>query len=211
VAGRADERAFHEYMPMRISIAEPGRVYRKISYGPLLDVFMLDMRSYRWPNGVDDQTSYRPDAYFLGPAQVAWLKRELMASRATWKVIANDMPLSLLVVYDVDAIYLAHLAPHGVLVIHASNRHLDLVPVIVAAARAANLAALIKEVGEGEPVRADFKAGSTVIAIARDAVDVSALTAQDGWRRLDPVAAVGAWTDDHSNVLGALICRKLGW
>ena len=26
------------------------RVYRKISYGPLLDVFMLDMRSYRGPN-----------------------------------------------------------------------------------------------------------------------------------------------------------------
>ena len=31
--------------------AEAGRVYRKISYGPLLDVFMLDMRSYRGPNG----------------------------------------------------------------------------------------------------------------------------------------------------------------
>ncbi len=95
-------RAFHEYMPMRISIAEPGRVYRKISYGPLLDVFMLDMRSYRGPNGADDQETYGPEAYFLGPTQVAWLKRELMASRATWKVIAADMPLSLIVVYDGD-------------------------------------------------------------------------------------------------------------
>jgi alkaline phosphatase D len=95
-------RAFHDYMPMRTSIAEPGRVYRKISYGPLLDVFMLDMRSYRGPNGADDQQTYGPDAYFLGPTQVAWLKRELMASRATWKVIAADMPLSLIVVYDGD-------------------------------------------------------------------------------------------------------------
>jgi alkaline phosphatase D len=95
-------RAFHEYMPMRINIAEPGRVYRKISYGPLLDVFMLDMRSYRGPNGEGMQETYGPDAYFLGPTQVAWLKRELMASRATWKVIAADMPLSLLVVYDGD-------------------------------------------------------------------------------------------------------------
>jgi alkaline phosphatase D len=95
-------RAFHEYMPMRDSIAEAGRVYRKIAYGPLLDVFMLDMRSYRGPNGADDQDTYGPDAYFLGPTQVAWLKRELMASRATWKVIAADMPLSLVVVYDVD-------------------------------------------------------------------------------------------------------------
>jgi hypothetical protein len=98
-----------------------------------------------------------------------------------------------------------------VLVIHASNRHLDLVPVIAAAAKAANLVALLKEVGKGEPVHEDFKAGSTVIAMARDPADMNALTAQGGWRRLEPVATVGAWTDDYSNVLGALIRRKLGW
>ena len=40
--------------------------------------------------------------YFLGPTQIAWLKRELQASRATWKVIAADMPISIYVVYDAD-------------------------------------------------------------------------------------------------------------
>ena len=40
-------RAFHEFMPMRAVPAQDGRIYRKIAYGPLLDVFMLDMRSYR--------------------------------------------------------------------------------------------------------------------------------------------------------------------
>ncbi len=101
LAARAS-RAFHEYMPLRVSQAEAGRVYRKISYGPLLDVFMLDMRSYRGPNGEGLQDTYGPEAYFLGPAQVAWLKRELINSQATWKVIAADMPLSLVVVYDTD-------------------------------------------------------------------------------------------------------------
>ena len=95
-------RAFHEYMPMRFEPAEPDRVYRKVSYGPLLDVFMLDMRSYRGPNGDNKQTEYGPDAYFLGPKQLAWLKRELLVSRATWKVIAADMPIGLIVVYDAD-------------------------------------------------------------------------------------------------------------
>ena len=95
-------RAFHEYMPLRTTQIEPGRVYRKISYGPLLDVFMLDMRSYRGPNGEGKEDSYGPASYFLGPAQIAWLKQELANSRATWKVIAADMPISLLVVYDVD-------------------------------------------------------------------------------------------------------------
>jgi alkaline phosphatase D len=101
LAARAN-RAFREYMPMRGSQAEAGRVYRKISYGPSLDVFMLDMCSYRGPNGEGLEESYGPSAYFLGPTQVAWLKRELINSQATWKVIAADMPISLIVVYDVD-------------------------------------------------------------------------------------------------------------
>ena len=31
-------------MPIRYVPAEPGRVYRKIAYGPLLDVFFIDLR-----------------------------------------------------------------------------------------------------------------------------------------------------------------------
>jgi alkaline phosphatase D len=88
-------------MPIRPSAAEPGRVYRKIAYGPHVDVFMLDMRSYRGPNAEGRDETYGPASYFLGPQQMAWLKRELLNSRATWKVIAADMPISLVVTYDV--------------------------------------------------------------------------------------------------------------
>jgi alkaline phosphatase D len=102
LAARA-ARAFHEMYPMRESIAEPGRVYRTLNYGPHLDVFMLDERSYRGPNGPNLQTTYGPEAYFLGPDQLLWLKRGLMNSRATWKVIASDMPLSLIVYDDAAA------------------------------------------------------------------------------------------------------------
>src|SRR6202045_86897 len=93
-------RAFHEMYPMRESIVEPGRVYRTLGYGPHLDVFMLDERSYRGPNGPNLQTTYGPDAYFIGPDQLLWLKRALLNSRATWKVIASDLPLSLIVYAD---------------------------------------------------------------------------------------------------------------
>jgi alkaline phosphatase D len=84
-------RAFHEYMPMRQTQTETGRIYRKIPYGPLLDVFLLDMRSYRTPIGEGG----RPEeaGQILGPAQASWLKRELMRSQATWKVIAADLPI----------------------------------------------------------------------------------------------------------------------
>ena len=90
-------RAFHEYLPISPNAREPGRVYRRMSYGPSLDLFFLDMRSYRAPNGENKQLDYNQDAYLLGPVQLAWLKRELKASKAKWKVIASDMPIGLYV------------------------------------------------------------------------------------------------------------------
>jgi alkaline phosphatase D len=101
-AARA-RRAFHEYLPIRDTMAEPGRVYRKISYGPLLDIFVLDMRSYRGPNASPSDRVYGPDDYLLGPAQIAWLKRELTRSRATWKIIAADSPIGYVIDSGVDA------------------------------------------------------------------------------------------------------------
>ncbi|MFZ1185123.1 MAG: alkaline phosphatase D family protein [Pseudolabrys sp.] len=96
-------RAFHEFMPLRFSPSEPGRIYRKISYGPLLDLFLLDMRSYRGAN--ERPTSqYGPDAYLLSPVQLACLKRKLKRSTATWKVIASDTPIGTIVGHARDAL-----------------------------------------------------------------------------------------------------------
>ena len=89
-------RAFQEFAPMRPHTAEEGeRVYRHVAYGPLLDVFVVDMRSYRGPNTANLQTTEGPDTDFLGAAQMQWLTQSLQRSRATWKVIAADMPIGL--------------------------------------------------------------------------------------------------------------------
>ncbi|WP_416797223.1 alkaline phosphatase D family protein [Ciceribacter azotifigens] len=90
-------RAFHEMAPIRYTPAEPGRVYRKIAYGPLVDVFFIDLRSYRGPNHDSMETELSPEARIMGIEQVNWLKRELAASKATWKVIACDMPIGVIV------------------------------------------------------------------------------------------------------------------
>jgi alkaline phosphatase D len=97
-------RAFHEFMPIRETMAEAGRIYRKISYGPLLDVFLLDMRSYRTASSNGD------DALIFGASQLAWLKRELISSHATWKVIAADLPIG---VISTDAVALGNGPPRG--------------------------------------------------------------------------------------------------
>ena len=99
LAARA-KRAMFEYTPLRPNPVESERVYRLIPRGPLLDLFMLDMRSYRGPNSENRQTQLTDEARILGAEQVQWLKQGLLASRATWKVIAADMPLGLVVYHD---------------------------------------------------------------------------------------------------------------
>ncbi|MDZ3836645.1 MAG: alkaline phosphatase D family protein [Rhodospirillales bacterium] len=94
LAARAG-RAFHEFMPIRPQPGEQQRIYRRVRYGPALDVFILDMRSYRGANGPNDQPAPGPESAFLGAEQLAWLKGELIESTATWKVIAADMPIGL--------------------------------------------------------------------------------------------------------------------
>ncbi|MFN7922721.1 MAG: alkaline phosphatase D family protein [Bryobacteraceae bacterium] len=87
-------QAFLEHAPMRIT---SNRIYRRIPYGPLLDVFVLDMRTYRAANGYNRQAAASGETAFMGTPQIQWLKRDLARSKALWKVIAADMPLGLLV------------------------------------------------------------------------------------------------------------------
>lgn len=95
LAARA-RQAFLEYAPMRFRSNAP-RIYRQIPYGPLLDVFVLDLRSYRTANSYNRQERESIETAFLGRDQLAWLERDLRASRAIWKVIASDMPIGLIV------------------------------------------------------------------------------------------------------------------
>ena len=96
LAARA-KRAMFEYLPIRSHPDEAERVYRAYEYGPLAEVIVLDQRSYRSANGGNRQASEGPDTRMMGPTQVAWFKQRLLASRATWKIIASDMPLGLIV------------------------------------------------------------------------------------------------------------------
>jgi alkaline phosphatase D len=90
-------RAFHEMTPIRYTPAEPGRIYRKISYGPMMDVFFIDLRSYRGPNGDSTETVLDDASRIIGAEQLRWLKRELANSHATWKILACDMPIGIIV------------------------------------------------------------------------------------------------------------------
>jgi len=95
--GARARRAFFEYSPVGGAARAEGRIHRKLSYGPRLDVFIPDVRAFRAPNGRNLQERQGPETAFLGRAQLEGLKDALAASTATWKVIATSMPLGLVI------------------------------------------------------------------------------------------------------------------
>jgi alkaline phosphatase D len=86
-------RATFEWTPI-----PRGPVHRVVRYGPLLDVVVLDCRTFRTPNDPNRGES----GAMLGGAQAAWLVETLAASRARWKIIACDQPISLVIRDDAN-------------------------------------------------------------------------------------------------------------
>jgi alkaline phosphatase D len=87
LSGRA-RQAMIEWTPV-----PAGPVQRVVSYGPLLDVVVVDCRSFRLPND-DNRGDARP---MLGVAQAKWLVEALAASKARWKIVACDQPLGVVI------------------------------------------------------------------------------------------------------------------
>jgi alkaline phosphatase D len=72
------------------------RIYRSLRFGKTLDLFMLDQRSYRADQPCGDAIApacpeLDQPRDLLGRTQMRWLKTELQASKAAWKVIGNEV------------------------------------------------------------------------------------------------------------------------
>ncbi|MFD9522769.1 alkaline phosphatase D family protein [Streptomyces sp. NPDC059979] len=89
----AAKQAYFEWMPVRTSIA--GTVYRRLRFGTLADLHLLDLRSFRsqqvktGSGSVDD-----PERTITGRAQLDWLKSGLAGSNATWKLVGTSVMIS---------------------------------------------------------------------------------------------------------------------
>ena len=100
VLAQRARQAFLEHYPVTMERGDGARIYRSIPAGPAVDVFALDMRSHRGANSDNLQPAPGADTALLGERQVRWLADALTRSTATWKVVAADMPLGVVVAHQ---------------------------------------------------------------------------------------------------------------
>jgi alkaline phosphatase D len=93
-------QAYYEHMPLRRTSFPNGsdiQIYRRLSYGNLVDFNVLDTRQYRddqangdgWKNPTPESTD--PTRTLLGEQQERWLLDGLAATQAKWKVLAQQV------------------------------------------------------------------------------------------------------------------------
>ena len=100
--------------------------------------------------------------------------------------------------------YLTKLKPDGVLILHLSNRNLDLMHPAQAVARAAGGWALAQnyQAPTKDPA-GTWESSEDAVIVARNKAALDAFMATGKWRWGDPFKA-RPWTDDYTNLAGAL-------
>jgi hypothetical protein len=102
-------------------------------------------------------------------------------------------------------IYKNKLAPQGAVVMHVSNRHLELSSVVVGIAEANDLKSWVYSEDSGRDNEYIFS--TSVVVCAREEADVGKLASSQQWALEEADEKQRVWTDDYSNVLGAVMRR----
>jgi hypothetical protein len=103
------------------------------------------------------------------------------------------------------AIYKQKLAPQGAVLMHVSNRHLELASVVVGIADANDMKSWVYSEDSGRDNEYIFS--TSVVVSAREEADVGKLASSDVWAETEADENQRVWTDDYSNVLGAVYRR----
>lgn len=100
------KQAYFEWLPITSNV--DYKITRKISYGNLAEIFMLDTRTEercKQVNPFDSLLSCETRT-ILGKTQTAWLRDGIIKSAARWKVMANQVVFS-----ELDAHHLSKSTP----------------------------------------------------------------------------------------------------
>ncbi|MCR4411325.1 MAG: fused MFS/spermidine synthase [Thermoguttaceae bacterium] len=113
---------------------------------------------------------------------------------------SDAIPMHLLT-KEAFQLYFQKLRPEGILMVHISNRYLELSPVV--GNIAADLGLVARRFNDcDERQRGEYT--SEWVAVVRKPEHLGDLFAEDHWEEIAPDPLVGIWTDDFSNILSVL-------
>ena len=116
---------------------------------------------------------------------------------------SSDSVPTHLVSREAVRLYLAKLAPDGILMFHVSNRYLDVEKLVSSLVADAGLVAYSRFDDAGE-LRKLGKSSANHIVAARNLQDLQTVANQRGWNRASRPADFEPWTDDYSNLLSLI-------
>ncbi len=120
---------------------------------------------------------------------------------------SDSIPVHLITTEAIQ-LYLTHVKDDGMLVIHVTNRFMDLVPVVAANMHAIDPALQGRVIDYVPPKAGDLNAAHSIaIAISKSSKSLESLDQSSDVKPLVPVAGIDQWTDDFSNLPGAIIRR----
>ncbi len=121
---------------------------------------------------------------------------------------SDAVPAHLLTVEAVRG-YLTKLKPDGILILHLSNRNLDLMGPAQAVARKAGGWALAQEFRPKKDPHGSWESPEDAVIVAKTHEALAGFMATGQWKRADPFKA-RPWTDDYTNLAGSLYSNLRG-
>lgn len=101
----AGSQAYFEWLPIRPQhLRDGGQLYRRLSWGSLAEINMLDLRSYRSKQAgmTDGRAIDDPNRTMTGAAQFDWLTRGLTSSTARWNLVGNSVMIAPVLIPPLD-------------------------------------------------------------------------------------------------------------
>ena len=143
----------------------------------------------------------------LGDARLTLAQQARMSDVIVIDAFSSDaIPMHLLT-REAVGVYLSKLAPHGALVMHISNKIVELSDIV---ARIGAEHGLVTYVTTDWPMgkEDELASASKVAVLARSKDDLrELLNGEGGWTALNPPASYPVWTDDSSTIFTALAAR----
>ncbi len=184
--------------------SRPGENWRFFEIDPIVARIAVD------PDRFSFMSTCAPTApVIIGDARLT-LAAEPVTSRYDLMILdafsSDSIPVHLLTLEAMTG-YLHRLNPDGVLLFHISNRHMNLTPVLAAAARALGLYGLVHYPERDYQLMTTFKSDAWVVALARKPQSLALLASDPDWQPL-PRPASRPWTDDYSGILSAILTKR---